>query len=72
LKKLRHPGDHHLIQARVVLHPAFDAADGRALERQPGAEQKRILAMAFVLSLFVAIAVQKNTRDLKVAQKEEA
>lgn len=33
--------------------------------------EKGFYAMAFVLSLFAAIAVQKNTRDTKAAQKEE-
>jgi uncharacterized membrane protein YiaA len=33
--------------------------------------EKGFYAMAFVLSLFSAIAVQKNTRDLKVAGTEE-
>jgi len=33
--------------------------------------EKGFYAMAFVLSLFAAIAVQKNTRDMKAAQKEE-
>lgn len=32
--------------------------------------EKGFYAMAFVLSLFAAIAVQKNTRDTKAAQKE--
>jgi uncharacterized membrane protein YiaA len=32
--------------------------------------EKGFYAMAFVLSMYAAIAVQKNTRDLKVAQKE--
>jgi hypothetical protein len=27
--------------------------------------------MAFTLSLFAAIAVQKNTRDMKVAKQDE-
>lgn len=31
--------------------------------------EKGFYAMAFVLSLFAAIAVQKNTRDLKAAEK---
>ena len=31
--------------------------------------EKGFYAMAFVLSLFAAIAVQKNTRDMKAAQK---
>jgi uncharacterized membrane protein YiaA len=33
--------------------------------------EKGFYAMAFVLSLFAAIAVQKNTRDLKVTEKPE-
>jgi uncharacterized membrane protein YiaA len=33
--------------------------------------EKGFYAMAFVLSLFSAFAVQKNTRDLKVAGTEE-
>jgi uncharacterized membrane protein YiaA len=33
--------------------------------------EKGFYAMAFVLSLFSAIAVQKNTRDLKAAGTEE-
>jgi uncharacterized membrane protein YiaA len=33
--------------------------------------EKGFYAMSFVLSLFAAIAVQKNTRDSKAAQKEE-
>ena len=32
--------------------------------------EKGFYAMSFVLSLFAAIAVQKNTRDLKAAQKD--
>jgi uncharacterized membrane protein YiaA len=32
--------------------------------------EKGFYAMAFVLSMYAAIAVQKNTRDLKVAQKD--
>src|SRR5215218_7452519 len=32
--------------------------------------EKGFYAMAFVLSLFSAIAVQKNTRDVKAAQKD--
>jgi uncharacterized membrane protein YiaA len=34
--------------------------------------EKGFYAMSFVLSLFAAIAVQKNTRDMKVSQNEEA
>lgn len=34
--------------------------------------EKGFYAMAFVLSLFAAIAVQKNTRDSKAAQKEDS
>src|SRR4028119_1598110 len=33
--------------------------------------EKGFYAMAFVLSLFAAIAVQKNTRDMKVAGNNE-
>ncbi len=33
--------------------------------------EKGFYAMAFVLSLFAAIAVQKNTRDGKAAQKDD-
>jgi uncharacterized membrane protein YiaA len=33
--------------------------------------EKGFYAMAFVLSLFAAIAVQKNTRDMKASQKGE-
>ena len=33
--------------------------------------EKGFYAMTFVLSLFSAIAVQKNTRDIKAAQKQE-
>ncbi|MEI9943527.1 MAG: inner membrane protein YiaA [Chitinophagaceae bacterium] len=33
--------------------------------------EKGFYAMAFVLSLFAAIAVQKNTRDMKAAQTRE-
>lgn len=33
--------------------------------------EKGFYAMAFVLSMFAAIAVQKNTRDIKAAQKHE-
>jgi uncharacterized membrane protein YiaA len=33
--------------------------------------EKGFYAMAFVLSLFAAIAVQKNTRDMKAAQSKE-
>ena len=33
--------------------------------------EKGFYAMAFVLSMFSAIAVQKNTRDMKVVEKEE-
>lgn len=32
--------------------------------------EKGFYAMAFVLSMFSAIAVQKNTRDMKAAEKE--
>jgi uncharacterized membrane protein YiaA len=32
--------------------------------------EKGFYAMAFVLSMYAAIAVQKNTRDLKAMQKE--
>jgi uncharacterized membrane protein YiaA len=32
--------------------------------------EKGFYAMAFVLSMYAAIAVQKNTRDLKAVQKE--
>jgi uncharacterized membrane protein YiaA len=32
--------------------------------------EKGFYAMSFVLSLFAAIAVQKNTRDMKIAEKE--
>jgi uncharacterized membrane protein YiaA len=34
--------------------------------------EKGFYAMAFVLSMYAAIAVQKNTRDVKSTQKEEA
>lgn len=33
--------------------------------------EKGFYAMAFVLSLFAAIAIQKNTRDMKAAQNKE-
>lgn len=33
--------------------------------------EKGFYAMAFVLSLFAAIAVQKNTRDLKASQNKD-
>jgi uncharacterized membrane protein YiaA len=33
--------------------------------------EKGFYAMAFVLSLFSAIAVQKNTRDMKAAKRDE-
>ncbi|MEP7373950.1 MAG: inner membrane protein YiaA [Chitinophagaceae bacterium] len=33
--------------------------------------EKGFYAMAFVLSLFAAIAVQKNTRDMKAGEKKE-
>jgi uncharacterized membrane protein YiaA len=33
--------------------------------------EKGFYAMAFVLSIFAAIAVQKNTRDLKAAEKSD-
>ena len=33
--------------------------------------EKGFYAMAFVLSMYAAIAVQKNTRDMRVAEKEE-
>ena len=33
--------------------------------------EKGFYAMAFTLSLYAAIAVQKNTRDLQAAEKEE-
>ncbi|MEO5998028.1 MAG: inner membrane protein YiaA [Chitinophagaceae bacterium] len=33
--------------------------------------EKGFYAMAFVLSMFAAIAVQKNTRDMKLAPKNE-
>ena len=33
--------------------------------------EKGFYAMAFVLSLFAAIAVQKNTRDVKAAESKE-
>jgi uncharacterized membrane protein YiaA len=33
--------------------------------------EKGFYAMAFVLSMFAAITVQKNTRDMKAAQKDE-
>ena len=33
--------------------------------------EKGFYAMSFVLSMFAAIAVQKNTRDLKIGKKEE-
>jgi uncharacterized membrane protein YiaA len=33
--------------------------------------EKGFYAMAFVLSMYAAIAVQKNTRDLKVVEKDE-
>jgi uncharacterized membrane protein YiaA len=32
--------------------------------------EKGFYAMAFVLSMYAAIAVQKNTRDLKLTQKD--
>ena len=32
--------------------------------------EKGFYAMSFVLSMFAAIAVQKNTRDMKIAEKE--
>lgn len=34
--------------------------------------EKGFYAMSFVLSMFAAIAVQKNTRDMKSAKKNEA
>ena len=33
--------------------------------------EKGFYAMSFVLSMFAAIAVQKNTRDMKVVKQEE-
>ena len=33
--------------------------------------EKGFYAMAFVLSMFAAITVQKNTRDMKAVQKNE-
>jgi uncharacterized membrane protein YiaA len=33
--------------------------------------EKGFYAMAFVLSMFAAIAIQKNTRDMKAAQSKE-
>lgn len=33
--------------------------------------EKGFYAMAFVLSMFAAIAVQKNTRDMKASQQDE-
>lgn len=33
--------------------------------------EKGFYAMSFVLSLFAAIAVQKNTRDMKIAQQHK-
>lgn len=36
-----------------------------------GKSEKGFYAMAFVLSIFSAITVQKNTRDVKSYQKEE-
>ena len=33
--------------------------------------EKGFYAMSFVLSMFAAIAVQKNTRDMKIAQVED-
>lgn len=33
--------------------------------------EKGFYAMSFILSLFAAIAIQKNTRDLKNSQKED-
>ncbi len=33
--------------------------------------EKGFYAMSFVLSMFAAIAVQKNTRDMKAAEKDE-
>jgi uncharacterized membrane protein YiaA len=33
--------------------------------------EKGFYAMSFTLSLFAAIAVQKNTRDMRISQKEE-
>ena len=33
--------------------------------------EKGFYAMSFVLSMFAAIAVQKNTRDMKMAKSEE-
>jgi uncharacterized membrane protein YiaA len=33
--------------------------------------EKGFYAMSFVLSLFAAVAVQKNTRDVKASKKEE-
>ena len=33
--------------------------------------EKGFYAMSFVLSMFAAIAVQKNTRDMRLAEKEE-
>jgi uncharacterized membrane protein YiaA len=34
--------------------------------------EKGFYAMSFVLSIFSAIAIQKNTRDIKAARKETA
>ena len=34
--------------------------------------EKGFYAMAFVLSMFAAIAVQKNTRDMKASQRDAA
>jgi len=34
--------------------------------------EKGFYAMAFTLSLFAAIAVQKNTRDMRLFQKQDA
>jgi uncharacterized membrane protein YiaA len=36
-----------------------------------GKSEKGFYAMSFVLSLFAAIAVQKNTRDMKASQSRE-
>ncbi|MEO8404208.1 MAG: inner membrane protein YiaA [Chitinophagaceae bacterium] len=33
--------------------------------------EKGFYAMSFVLSMFAAIAVQKNTRDMRIAKEEE-
>ncbi|RYZ30846.1 MAG: hypothetical protein EOO10_01365 [Chitinophagaceae bacterium] len=33
--------------------------------------EKGFYAMSFVLSLYAAIAVQKNTRDMRIGEKEE-